>query len=297
MHLRSAYIHNRLENYCYRCGNLFGRSRGILYYRPRRRRETPASVARSIFSRLRYAYREFTGYHERSCRKCGRDSTTEWNRRLPGPPPRTLPGRIASLLSGRPVRHRVDLTAYGLPGAPAKTPFPAYGLVGRPLGLELRSMSWETRRSGSSARRIGLLYEAQGERPPWRRLLLEQAADGEETGRMWSPEQELRAIVEVVQQHGARGQRGSYADRGNVFRHWNLARLAAARRRTLEMHVGCAPARVEIAQWSDAQQVVVARLRLRGAEAMAAAVDVSPARLMAMLKGLRPLRCDAKMPP
>ena len=158
-------------------------------------------------------------------------------------------------------------------------------------------MSWETGRFGSSARSIGLLYEAEGEKPPPCRLLLEQAAGAGPIARMRSPERELRAIVEAVRERGARGQRDHYPDRGNVFRHWNLERLAAAPRWTVELGVGGVPTSVEFAQWSDPQQVVVAHLNLRGTEVMAAAVDVPPARLMAILKGLMPLRYNSETPP
>ena len=81
-----------------------------------------------------------------------------------------------------------------------------------------------------------------------------------------------------------------------MFRHWNLERLAAAPRRIVELSVGGAPVRVEVAQWSDPQQVVVAHLSLGGIEVLAAAVDVPPARLMAILKGLVPLEGGSKAP-
>ena len=113
---------------------------------------------------------------------------------------------------------------------------------------------------------------------------------------MRSPAQVLRAIVEVVQEHGARGQRDRYADRGNVFRHWSLGRLAGAPRRSVVVRVDDRPVQVKVTQWSDPQQVVVAHLSLEGSAVMAAAVDVPPARLMAMLKGLAPLGRGSNAP-
>ena len=253
------------EQYCYRCGNLLGRSRSLLYFQPRLRR-TPASSVLSIVARVKSAYRELTGYYERSCRACNRDSTREWQRLAPRPPPRIPLGRFASLVTGRPVRRSIDVTESGRRHAMIWARFPVRGLDGKPLGLEVRSVSWEAGRLGSDARSVELLYEADAARPPRSRLLIVQAAGARAIARLRSPERELRAIVEVVREHGARGQRERYADRGNVFHDWNLDRLAAAPRRAVELSVGGAPARVEMAQWSDPQQVVVARMTLNGVE-------------------------------
>ena len=289
MRIQIGFTEVLREQHCYRCGNLLGRSRAVLYYTPRRPRRSAASRVGSSLSRLNHAYRELTGYYERSCQTCGRDSTTEWNRRDPKPPARTHIGRLASLLTDRPERHTVDVTEGGLPEELAGAPFPVYGLSGQPLGLVMRRVYWDARQLRPSVDGIGLLYDTGAGSPPGWKLLLEQTAGSGAANRMKSPVRELRAIVEVVQEHGARGQRERYADRGNVFHYWNLERLPDASRRSVQLSVGGVPVRVDVAQWSDPQQVVLAHVSLSGVAIMAAAVDVPPVRLLAMLKGLAPL--------
>ena len=284
----SLSSHQPSEKYCYRCGNLLGRSRGVLYYWSRPR-PSIGRATRSAASRVRYAFREVSGFLDRSCRLCDADTEREWREDVMHSPPINPLRRLAP----RPVRSTIAVTVGGLPAELPGASFPVYGLTGQPLGLELRSVAWETGRLLPSARVIGLLYEdAEGSAPRSRLLLESEEATGH-AARAPSPERELRAIVEVVRQHGARGQRERFIDRGNVFRHWNLGRLADAYRRSVVMHVGGAPTRVELAQWSDPQPVTLAHVRLEGAALLAAAVDVAPVRLLAALKGLAPLGREA----
>ncbi len=275
------------ESYCYRCGDLLGSSRGTLYlvYRRRSRFVLFLSLLTWPLVWLKNFYDFRFGMDDNKCRRCGVDAEREWRVDVLGCEP-DGPLKRPSL---RPVRHTADVTEGGLPEELTGLPFPVFGLAGQPLGLVMRRVSWEIGRLRPSIEGIGLLYHSESGSPPPRRLLLEQALGAGAVTRMRSPERELRAIVEVVREHGARGQRERYADRGNVFRHWNLERLAAARRGIVELSVGGVPVRVEVAQWSDPQQVVMAHLSLDGVAVMAAAVDIPPARLMAMLKGLAPL--------
>ena len=287
-------IHVPREKYCYRCGELLGNSRGTLYltYRRRSRLVSAISVLTFPFIWLRNFYDFRFGNTDYSCRHCGVDTEREWREDVLGceqhgplkrPPLRT-------------VRHTIDVAGSGLPDALPRASFLVYGLAGKPLGLELRSVAWEAGRLSRAVEVVSLIYEAVAEQLPRRRLLLEQAAGARAIALMRSPARELRAIVEVVQEHGAEGQRERYADRGNVFRHWNLERLAATPRRIVELSVGGVPVRVEVVQWSDPQQVTVARMSLGGIAVLAAAVDVPPARLMAMLKGLAPLGGGSRAP-
>ena len=274
------------ESYCYRCGDLLGNSRGMLVmvYRRRSRLDALRSLIKWPIVWLKNFYDFRFGMGDNKCRRCGVDAEREWKVDVLGCQPEGPLKRP----SFRPVRHSVDVTVGSLPEELIGVPFPVYGLAGQPLGLVMRRVSWDAGRLRPSIEGIGLLYDTGPGRSPRPRLLLEQALGAGAVTRMRSPERELRAIVEVVREHGARGQRERYADRGNVFRHWNLERLAAAPRRIVELSVAGAPARVEVAQWSDPQQVVLAHLSLNGVAIMAAAVDVPPGRLMAMLKGLAP---------
>ena len=256
-----------------------------MVYRRRSRLVSALSVLTFPFIWLKNFYDFRFGSADYSCRFCGVDTEREWREDVLGCEPHG-PLKRPSL---GPVRHTIDAAEGGLPDALAGASFPVYGLTGQPLGLDLQSVAWEAGRLSRAVEVVSLIYEAGAGQTPRRRLLLEQAAGAGAVTRMKSPERELRAIVEVVQEHGARGQRERYSDRGNVFRHWNLERLAAMPRRIVELSVGGVPARVEVAQWSDPQQVTVARVSLGGVAVLAAAVDVPPARLMAILKGLAPL--------
>ncbi len=289
-----ASIHEPREKYCYRCGELLGNSRGTLYltYRRRSRLDSVLSLLTWPFLWLKNFYDFRFAMGDNKCRRCGVDAEREWRVDVLGCQP-DGPLKRPNL---RPVRRTIDVTESGLPEELTGVPFPVYGLGGQPLGLVMRRVSWDAGRLRPSIEGIGLLYEAGAGQTPHCRLLIEQAAGAGAIARMRSPVGELRAIVEVVQEHGARGQRERYADRGNVFRHWNLERLVAAPRRTVELSVGGAPVRVEVAQWSDPQQVIVARVSLGGIAVLAAAVDVPPARLMAILKGLVPLEGGSKAP-
>ncbi len=280
-------IHVPREKYCYRCGELLGNSRGTLYmtYRRRSRLVSALSVLTFPFIWLKNFYDFRFGSADYSCRFCGVDTEREWREDVLGCEPHG-PLKRPSL---RPVRHTIDVGERGQPDALLRASFPVYGLTGQPLGLELRSVAWDVGRLKRAVEGIELLYEAGAGQTPRKRLLLEQAAGAGAIARIRSPERELRAIVEVVQEHGARGQRERYSDRGNVFRHWNLDRLAAVPRRIVGLSVGGLPVRVEVAQWNDPQHVIVARMSLGGIAVLAAAVDVPPARLMAILKGLAPL--------
>ena len=275
------------ESYCYRCGNLLGNSRGVLYlvYRRRSRLDAALLLLTWPFVWLKNFYDFRFGMGDNKCRRCGVDSEREWREDVLGCPP-DGPLKRPSL---RPIHHTVEVAGGGLPEELTGVPFPVYGLAGQPLGLVMRRVSWDVGRLRPSIEGIDLLYDTGAGQPPRQRLVLEQALGAGAVNRMRSPVRELRSIVEVVQEHGARGQRERYADRGNVFRHWNLERLATATRRAVVLSIGGVPVRVDVAQWSDPQQVVLAHVSLNGVEIMAAAVDVPPARLMAMLKGLTPL--------
>lgn len=275
------------ESYCYRCGNLLGNSRGVLYLAYRRRSSLDAFLSMLTWPLvwLKNFYDFRFGMDDHKCRRCGVDAEREWRVDVLGCQP-DIPLKRPSL---RPIRHTVDVTESGLPEELTGVPVPVYGLTDQPLGLVMRRVSWDVGRLRPSIEGVGLLYDTGPGRSPRPRLLLEQAAGSGAANRLRSPVQELRAIVEVVQEHGARGQREHYSDQGNVFRHWHLERLPDASRRSVELSIGGVTVRVDVAQWSDPQQVVLAHLSLDGIAVMATAVDVPPARLLAMLKGLAPL--------
>ena len=274
------------EQYCYRCGNPLGGGRSMLVRA--RRYSWPVWVLNNLYIWVKNLYLLRFGNADWRCRRCGVDTEREWREDVLGYQPHN-PLKGPTL---KPVRHTIDEADSGLPDVLRRASFPVYGLTGQPLGLVMRSVSWDTAGLRPAVEGIGLLYDTGAGQRPRRRLLIQQAVGEKAIARMRSPAQELRAVIEVVQEHGARGQRDRFADRGNVFRHWNLARLSEARRRNVVVRVGDAPVEVEIAQWSDPQQVVVTRLSMEGSALMAAAVDIPPVRLLEMLKGLAPLGRD-----
>ena len=284
----AAYIPK--ERYCYRCGSPLGGGQSVLF-RARRRR-WPVWLLKNPFIWVKNLYSLRFGNADWRCRRCGVDTEREWREDILGNQPNSPLNQPAL----NPVRLTIDVAESGLPEVLSGASFPVYGLSGQPLGLVISSVSWDSGRLRPSVEGVGLLYDTGAGQRPRRRLLIQQAAGERAIARMRSPAQVLRAIVEVVQEHGAEGQRERYADRGNVFRHWNLERLAATPRRIVELSVGGVPVRVEVVQWSDPQQVTVARMSLGGTAVLAAAVDLPPARLMAMLKGLAPLGGGSRAP-
>ena len=234
------------------------------------------------------------------CLRCGAQLGREWRETvlgcLPDGPLRRLLiglgqglGRLVMRALGRHGRHHaVQVGGAGPGGLLPDTPFRLYGLEGRPLGLGLRTMSWSASGLRGAVNAVALDYVAGDGQPLDRKLHLEQAAGVDH--RMRTPVRELKTITGLVGEYSPPGQRGSYLDRGNVLKYWNLERICRTPRRKVVIHIDGVPVYVELVRWQEPQDVVLAHLVLGDRTVMAASVNVPYPLLLLMLKGMAPLR-------
>ncbi len=258
---------------CYRCGELLGMSRRIMYaYRPSPVNVIPAMVNWLQSMREELALRWSDG-RQTYCQRCRKDS--DWTDDLP----------FRERGSAQEDALGVDVS----PRLLADATFAVYGLKGNPLGLRLSDMDL----SGGSPGRVSLRYTAGEPSSPQPALDLHQGAWPTQE----SPEErlltELRAIVGLVLGCAPMEQRDFYLDRRNVHRDWNLDHLRRAQRRSVTIQIDEQPTAVELAHWQEPQQVVLARMTLDGRPAMAVSLGVSQMQLLGLLKGLVALRRDA----
>ena len=182
--------------------------------------------------------------------------------------------------------HTAEVGRAGPGGLLPDTPFQVYGLKDRPLGLRLRTVSWNKRGLRSVVNAVTLGYAAGDGQQPDRKLQLEQAAGVD--NRMRTPVRELKTITSLVGEYGSRGQPDSYLSRGNVLKYWNLERIYRAPRRNVVIHTDGAPVEVELVHWQEPQDVVLAHLVLGDRAVVAASVNIPPTRLLFMLKSMVP---------
>ena len=137
---------------------------------------------------------------------------------------------------------------------------------------------------------VTLGYVAGDVQQPERKLQLEQAAGVD--SRMRTLVRELQTIASLVGGYSPRNQRDSYLRRGNVLKYWNLERVYRAPRRNLVIQIDGHPVKVELVRWQEPQEVVLAHLVLKDHTVMAASVNITPTRLLFMLKGMVTLQQD-----
>ena len=258
---------------CYRCGELLGMSRRIMYaYRPSPVNVVPAMVNWLQSLREELALRWSDG-RQTYCQRCRKDS--DWTDDLP----------FRERGSAQEDALGVDVS----PRLLADATFAVYGLKGNPLGLRLSNLDW----SGGNPGRVSLRYTAGEPGNPQPALDLHQGAGLTQE----SPEErlltELQAVVSLVLACSPIEQREFYLDRRNVHRDWNLDHLRRAQRRSVTIQIDGEPTSVELGHWQEPQQVVLARLALDGHRVMAVSLGVSQVQLLGLLKGLAALRRDA----
>ena len=257
---------------CYRCGELLGMSRSVMYaYRPSPVNIVPAMVNWLVELRREMASRWSDG-GQSYCQRCRKKSN--WKDDLPFSEPR--PAREDAL--GLAV----------LPRFLADAPFAVYGLKGNPLGLRLRDLDW----SGRGPGRAILRYTA-GEPGAARRALdLYQGADVSQQSADERLLTELRSIISLVLSGASTEERESYERRRNVHRYWNLDYLSSAPRRKVTIQIDGKRAELELAHWQEPQPIALVRLPLDGRPAMAVSLGISHVQLLGLLKSLVALRQD-----
>ena len=137
---------------------------------------------------------------------------------------------------------------------------------------------------------VTLGYVAGDMQQPERKLQLEQAAGVD--SRMKTLVRELQTIASLVGGYSPRNQRDSYLRRGNVLKYWNLERVYRAPRRNLVIQIDSHPVKAALVRWQEPQEVVLAHLVLKDHTVMAASVNITPTRLLFMLKGMVTLQQD-----
>ena len=258
---------------CYRCGELLGMSRSVMYaYRPSPVNFVPAMVNWLGELRRELASRWSDG-NQSYCQHCRKNSN--WKDDLPFSEPR--PAREDAL--GLAV----------LPRLLADAPFAVYGLKGNPLGLRLRDLDWSGRGPGRA-----ILRYTSGE--PGASSASAGPLSGADASQQSADERlltELRSIISLVLSGASTEERESYERRRNVHRYWNLDYVSRAPRRNVTIQIDGKRAEVELAHWQEPQQVALARLALDGRPAMAVSLGISHVQLLGLLKSLVALRQDA----
>ncbi len=258
---------------CYRCGELLGMSRSVMYaFRPSPVNFVPAMVNRLVELRREMTSRWSDG-NQSYCQRCRKNSN--WKDDLPFSEPR--PAREDAL--GLAI----------LPGLLTDAPFMVYGLKGNPLGLRLRDLDW----SGRGPGRAILRYTSGEPGYPQRALDLYQGADASQHSADERLLTELRSIISLVLGCASTEQMESYLSRGNVHRYWNLDYVSRALRRNVPIQIDGKRAEVELAHWQEPQRIVLARLALDGLPAMAVSLGFTHVQLLGLLKSLVALRQDA----
>ena len=258
---------------CYRCGELLGMSRSVMYaFRPSPVNVVPAMVNQLVELRRELASRWSDG-GQSYCQRCRKKSN--WKDDLPFSEPRPA-GKDALGLAI-------------LPGLLTDAPFMVYGLKGNPLGLCLRDLDW----SGRSPGRAILRYTSVEPDYPQRALDLYQGTDASQQSADERLLTELRSIISLVLSGASTEERESYERRRNVHRYWNLDYVSRAPRRNVPIQIDGKHAEVELAHWQEPQLVALARLALDGRPAMAVSLGISHVQLLGLLKNLVALRQDA----
>ena len=192
---------------------------------------------------------------------------------------------------GRQHRHQTaEVGRADLGGLLSDTPFQVHGLKGRPMRLRLGTVHWNSRGRSGVVDAVTLGYVAGDVQQPERKLQLEQAAGVD--SRMRTLVRELQTIASLVGGYSPRNQRDSYLRRGNVLKYWNLERVYRAPRRNLVIQIDGHPVKVELVRWQEPQEVVLAHLVLKDHTVMAGSVNITPTRLLFMLKGMVTLQQD-----
>ena len=258
---------------CYRCGELLGMSRSVMYaFRPSPVNFVPAMVNRLVELRREMTSRWSDG-NQSNCQRCRKNSN--WKDDLPFSEPRPARGDALGLAI--------------LPGLLTDAPFMVYGLKGNPLGLRLRDLDW----SGRGPGRAILRYTSGEPGYPQRALDLYQGADASQHSADERLLTELRSIISLVLGCASTEQMKSYLSRGNVHRYWNLDYVSRATRRNVPIQIDGKRAEVELAHWQEPQQVALARLALDGHTVMAVSLGFTHVQLLGLLKSLVALRQDA----
>ena len=163
---------------CYRCGELLGMSRSVMYaYRPSPVNFVPAMVNWLGELRRELASRWSDG-NQLYCQRCRKNSN--WKDDLPFSEPRPAGEDALGLAI--------------LPGLLTDAPFMVYGLKGNPLGLCLRDLDW----SGRSPGRAILRYTSVEPDYPRRALDLYQGTDASQQSADERLLAELRSIISLV---------------------------------------------------------------------------------------------------
>ena len=260
---------------CHRCGTSLGFGSTRLYsVGPSGAAQNPTDH-RGILERLRQQLGQGFGDSNTFCQRCGSPSAGVTGLAVSGSPR----ARYAD------VEGRIDLSRLLAAASPM-----TYGLNGRPLGLGLQEVGWNSSGIRQTIDQLRLRYAGNVLSSSQRAVELNQGASLREDSNSDRLLTELRAIVSIVMSHGSEKIRREYLRKGNIHGHWNTLGLSLAERRSLIIGVDGAPVEVKFAQWWTPEPVVLAHLAPEDHPVMAASVGITHLQLLAALKTLVPLQ-------
>ena len=260
---------------CHRCGTLLGFGSTMLY------RMDPGEAAQNstdhqgILERLRQQLGQRSSGSETFCRRCGAQSV----------------GVTGFAASGSPrLRYEDAEGRIDIPRLFAAADSVMYGLNGRPLGLALQDLNWNSRGIRQTVGLVRIGYVGEGPAAAQRAIEVIQGITLREDSNADHLLTELRAIVSIVMSHGSEEIRREYFRKGNIHRDWNTLRLGLTERRHLTIEVDRAPVEVEFAHWWTPEPVALAHLMPEGHPVMVASVGITHLQLLVALKTLVPLQ-------
>ena len=260
---------------CHRCGTLLGFGSTMLY------RMDPGEAAQNstdhqgILERLRQQLVQRSSGSETFCRRCGVQSV----------------GVTGFAASGSPRRRYEDAEGrIDIPRLLAAADSVMYGLNGRPLGLALQDLSWNSRGIRQTVGLVRIGYVGEGPAAAQRAIEVIQGITLREDSNADRLLTELRAIVNIVMSYGSEEIRREYRRRGNIHGDWNTLRLSISDRRRITIEVDRAPVEVEFAHWWTPEPVALAHLMPEDHPVMVASVGITHLQLLVALKTLVPLQ-------
>ena len=260
---------------CHRCGTLLGFGSTMLY------RMDPGEAAQNstdhqgILERLRQQLGQRSSGSETFCRRCGAQSV----------------GVTGFAASGSPRRRYEDAEGrIDIPRLFAAADSVMYGLNGRPLGLALQDLNWNSRGIRQTVGLVRIGYVGEGPAAAQRAIEVIQGITLREDSNADRLLTELRAIVNIVMSYGSEEIRREYRRRGNIHGDWNTLRLSISDRRRITIEVDRAPVEVEFAHWRTPEPVALAHLMPEDHPVMVASVGITHLQLLVALKTLVPLQ-------
>ena len=173
----------------------------------------------------------------------------------------------------------------------AEVPFPVYGLLGRPIGLRLRSPGYGSLNGRIS--KISLGYVSGDPTEPNKAIELEQfTGDGylhHESGIS-----NLMKITSLIANYSPRGRSETGPFQGDFHKDWNIERIESTPRQQATVRVNGTDVEARFISWDTPHRVILARLTIGTNPLLVSALNVSWDDLREALSSLTVLGDDQK---